>query len=103
MLEQLGGLPTPRQPVEIVNNKILTKEGLDLTKIYIHGAKEALKIAKLCNCKYAILKDKSPSCGNGLIYDGTFKNSVIKGDGLTTNLFRSNLIEVINPLTLSKI
>ena len=70
--EQLGGLPTPRIPAERVNNKVVNQAGVDVTKEYQLGAEEALKIAKLYNCEKAILKEKSPSCGCGKIYDGTF-------------------------------
>lgn len=79
--EQLGGLPTPRVPSEIVeidgisNNKerkVINKEGIDVTETFIKGAEETLKIAKLYNIKKAILKSKSPSCGNRKVYDGSF-------------------------------
>lgn len=93
--ETLGGLQTPRIPSEIQNNKVITKDGKDVTKEYQKGAQEALKIAKLYDCKVAILKEKSPSCGCGKIYDGTFSKTLINGDGITTRLLKENNIKII--------
>ena len=88
--EQMGGLTTPRVPSEIVGSKLINKEGIDVTDYYQKGANIALKIAQINDCKYALLKQKSPSCGNGLIYDGTFSGKVIEGDGNTTKLLKEN-------------
>ncbi len=92
--EQLGGLSTPRTPSEQKGDKVFTKEDRDVTKEFQRGADEALKIAKLCNCKEAILKSKSPSCGCGEVYDGTFTGNLIKGDGVFTKLLKENNIQV---------
>jgi len=94
--EQLGGLPTPREPSEQKGNKVFTKSGKDVTKNFVNGAKETLKIAKLFKIKEAILKQRSPSCGCGQIYDGTFTGNIIKGDGVTTKLLKKNGIKVIS-------
>lgn len=93
--EQLGGLPTPRPASEIVGNKVINIEGNDVTQNYIKGAEETLKIAKMLGVKKALLKAKSPSCGNGKIYDGTFTSNLIEGDGITTKLLKENDIKVI--------
>ncbi|MCX6823828.1 MAG: DUF523 domain-containing protein [candidate division SR1 bacterium] len=93
--EQLGGLTTPRTPAEQKNNKVITKDGKDVTAQFEKGAKEALQIAKLFNCKEAILKSKSPSCGSGKIYDGTFSGKLIDGDGVTVKLLKKNNIKVV--------
>lgn len=93
--EQLGGLPTPRPASEIIGDKVINNEGTDVTSNYQNGAEEALKIAKLLGIKKALLKAKSPSCGNGKIYDGTFSGTLIDGDGITTKLLKENNIEVI--------
>jgi uncharacterized protein YbbK (DUF523 family) len=93
--EQLGGLPTPRPASEIIGDKVINNEGTDVTSNYQKGAEEALKIAKLLGIKKALLKAKSPSCGNGKIYDGTFSGALIDGDGITTKLLKENNIEVI--------
>ncbi|MCL5011477.1 MAG: DUF523 domain-containing protein [Candidatus Marsarchaeota archaeon] len=92
--EQLGGLTTPRMPAEQRGNKVFTKDGREVTKNFVKGAEEGFKIAKLCNCKEAILKAKSPSCGCGKIYDGTFTGNIISGDGVFTKLLKQNGIKV---------
>ncbi len=93
--EITGGLPTPRHPSEIVGDKVLNNIGEDVTKQYKKGAEEALRVAKLYNCKYAILKEKSPSCGSGKIHNGKFDGRYIAGDGITTRLLKENGIVVI--------
>lgn len=93
--EQLGGLTTPRTPAEIKNNKVITKNGIDVTLQYKKGAAEVLKLAKLYNCNLAILKERSPSCGCGKIYDGNFNSTLTDGNGITAELLISNNIEVI--------
>lgn len=93
--EQLGGLPTPRPASEIIGDKVMNNEGTDVTSNYQKGAEEALKIAQLLGIKKALLKAKSPSCGNGKIYDGTFSGTLTTGDGITTKLLKENNIEVI--------
>jgi len=94
--EQLGGLTTPRIPAEILGNKIITKRGKDVTIQFQKCAIETLRIAKLLNCKTAILKENSPSCGSQNIYDGTFSSNLKKGDGITTKLLRQSGIIVYN-------
>ena len=93
--EQLAGLTTPRPPVEIKNNKVFTKDKKDLTRDFQKGAEEALKIVKLYNCKEAILKAKSPSCGCGKIYDGNFTGKLIDGNGVFTKLLKKQGIKTI--------
>ncbi len=94
--EQLGGLNTPRTLSEIKKDKVFSKEGKDVTLNFNHGAKEALKIAKMLNITEAILKNRSPSCGCGEIYDGTFSGKIVKGDGITTRLLKKNGIKIIS-------
>lgn len=98
--EIMGGLPTPRVPSEIKDNKVITKENNDVTYNFVKGAEEVLYLAKLLNVKKALLKAKSPSCGVGEIYDGTFTHTKIKGDGITTRLLKENNIEVLTELDL---
>ena len=93
--EQLGGLPTPREPAEQRGGKVITKTGRDITKNFIRGAEQVLRLAKLFSTKEAILKQKSPSCGCGKIYDGTFSDGLIEGDGITAALLKKNGIKVI--------
>lgn len=94
--EQLGGLSTPRENSEIKGKRVITASGKDKTENMKKGAEETLKIAKLFNIKQAILKQKSPSCGCGKIYDGTFSGKIIKGDGVTAALLKKNKIKVIS-------
>ncbi len=89
-----GGLKIPRVPSEIVGNKVINGEGIDVTENYRLGANLALKKALDNNVKIAILKAKSPSCGSNKIYDGTFSHKVIDGDGVTAKLFKENGIKV---------
>lgn len=97
--EQLGGLTTPRLPSEIVydengNKKVINIEGKDVTKEFFKGAEETLKIAKVMGAKVAILKAKSPSCGKGKVYDGQFRQQLVEGNGITTDLLERNGITV---------
>ena len=92
--EVLGGLPIPRNPVEIQDGKAIDNKGNDLTKEFNDGAEEVLKIAKKNNIKKAILKQCSPSCGSGQLT--MLDLSIIEGDGLTAKLLKENGIEVIS-------
>ena len=94
--EIMGGLSTPRPPSERIGDKVLNNQGTDVTNEYTKGALETWKLAKLFNVKKALLKAKSPSCGKGKIYDGTFTSTLIEGNGVTVDLLESNGIEVIS-------
>ena len=91
-----GGLPTPRKPSERKGDKVVNNAGKDVTRNFQLGAEKALNICKYLNIKIAILKENSPSCGVNQIYDGNFKNKLIKGEGVTTELLRKNGISVYN-------
>ena len=92
--EQLGGLPTPREPSERRADAVVTKSGADVTAQFRRGAEQALHLARLYGCKAAVLKERSPSCGSGEIYDGTFTGALTAGDGVTAELLKSNGITV---------
>lgn len=81
--EQLGGLATPRPPVELRDGRAVDREGRDVTDSFRRGAEMACEIARLCGCTHAVLKDKSPSCGTNFIYDGSFSGTLMKGRGVT--------------------
>lgn len=98
--ELFGGLKTPRTPAERLQEKIITRDGEDVTYQYTKGAEEVLKVAKFYNAKLAILKERSPSCGFGKIYDGTFSKTLIEGNGVTADLLFKNGIEVIGENSL---
>ncbi|MFD3156133.1 DUF523 domain-containing protein [Haloimpatiens sp. FM7330] len=102
--EQMGGLETPRIPHEIKGGsgaevldgkaRVINPQGGDSTEKFVKGAYEALRVAKNINAKIAILKAKSPSCGCGKIYDGTFSGNKVEGNGVTAELFIRNGIKV---------
>ena len=101
--EQLGGLPTPRLPCEIRCGKVIRKDGGDVTEAYSRGASETLRIAKLSGAKKALLKAKSPSCGAGKIYDGSFSGRLTDGYGITAKLLTENGIEVFSEDCIGKL
>ena len=80
--EIMGGMPTPRNPVEITDGKVFDYDGEEFTKEFEKGSEEVLKLAKLYDTTIAILKENSPSCGSNFIYDGTFNHKKIKGMGI---------------------
>ena len=92
--EQLGGLPTPREPSERQGAAVRMKRGADVTAQYTRGAEQTLHLARLYGCRAAVLKERSPSCGSGEIYDGTFSGRLVPGDGVTAALLKENGIAV---------
>ena len=104
--EQLVGLPTPRNPAEIVNGagedvisgraSVKTIDGENVTDYYLKGAFETLKLVNLFGVKYGVFKEGSPSCGVRTIYDGTFSHTSITGSGVTVALLKSHGVEIFN-------
>jgi len=92
--ECLGGLPTPRTAAEQKGEKVFTKDGKDVTTEFNTGARSVLETAKENGCKLAILKARSPSCGKGKIYNGTFSGTFVNGNGVTAKLLIGNGVEV---------
>lgn len=92
--EQLGGLPTPRPPAERQGGRVTARTGADVTEPYRRGAEEAMRLCRLLGCRAAVLKERSPSCGRGEIYDGTFTGTLAAGDGVTAELLVSHGIPV---------
>ena len=80
--EIYGGLPTPRTPCEIVGGRVLSRDGADRTDAYRRGASEALRLAGALGCRAALLKARSPACGSGEVYDGSFSGTLTAGDGV---------------------
>lgn len=101
--EQLGGLTTPRLPAEINGDKVILKDGKDVTEEFMQGAKETLRLALMYDCKLAILKERSPSCGFGKIYDGTFTGQIINGNGVTAQILSENGIRVIGESMINEL
>lgn len=93
--ECYGGLTTPRVPSERRDGGVYSKVGVDVTAEFAKGAEAALYLAKLLGAELAILKENSPSCGSGTIYDGTFSGTLTEGDGVTAELLKKQGITVI--------
>ena len=92
-----GGLSTPRFPSELqIDGSVLNSESVNVTNEFNKGAINALKLADVHEVKVAILKSKSPSCSNRLIYDGSFTGNLIKGVGVTVKLLEENGIRVFD-------
>ena len=94
--EQLGGMPTPREPDEIRDGRVYEKNGKDNTDIFQKGADETLRLVMLLKADMAILKQNSPSCGSSMIHDGTFSGKKIPGSGITAALLIKSGIRVIS-------
>lgn len=104
--EQLGGLPTPRPACEMVGGtgidvvngtaKVMNREKEDCTQAFLRGAREVLKIAALYSAKEAWLMARSPSCGAGRVYDGSFSGTLTDGDGVCAALLKQNGISILN-------
>ena len=86
--ETAGGLPTPRDPSERLGDKVVSNQGRDVTAQYQKGAETALWLARRYDCKAALLKEKSPSCGSGQIYDGSFTGTLVTGDGVAAQMLK---------------
>ena len=101
--EIYGGLPTPRTPSERVGEGVMMNDGSDVTANYRRGAEAALELCRLMGIRRAVLKKKSPSCGKGEIYDGSFTGTLTRGDGVTTELLSSFGIEVYSEDEIDKL
>ncbi|MEW8977382.1 MAG: DUF523 domain-containing protein [Symbiobacterium sp.] len=107
--EQMGGLPTPRVPAEIVGGdgeavldgraRVVNSAGDDVTAQFLAGAREALRMAEAAGASVAILKERSPSCGSAAIYDGTFSGATVPGAGVTAALLRRHGVRVYSEET----
>ncbi|MGA4845432.1 DUF523 domain-containing protein [Streptomyces sp. G5(2025)] len=102
--EAAGGLPTPRRPAELVGGdghdvldgraRVVEDTGRDVTAAFVDGARRALAAARRAGCTEALLMPRSPSCGHGAVYDGSFGGELVAGDGVTAALFERNGISV---------
>lgn len=101
--EVFGGMTVPREPCEITNGKVVSKIGEDCTAQYNDGAEKTLYIAGECNAVYALLKERSPSCGKNFIYDGTFSGRLVNGNGITADLLLKNGILVFGESEINKL
>ncbi|WP_304346289.1 DUF523 domain-containing protein [Campylobacter showae] len=103
--ECMGGLTTPREPAEIcASGRVFTKfSGRDVTAEFILGAQICAEIASENGCKIAVLKERSPSCGSGEIYDGSFTGRIVSGDGLTAAALKKLGVRVVGESTLAEL
>ena len=104
--EVLGGLDVPREPCEIQGmsgsdvldgkTSVLGNKGTDCTVAFILGSKKVLELARENNVEFAVLKERSPSCGSSIIYTGEFNGTTKPGEGVCTSLLRRHGIKVIS-------
>ena len=99
--EQLGGLPTPRPPAEWQGERIVNRAGTDVTEAYLRGAEGAVRIARLCGCTHAILKERSPACSCAGIYDGSFSGVLVPGRGSAARALEAAGITVLGETMLA--
>ena len=93
--EVMGGLPTPRPPAELQRDgRVVDRAGKDVTEAYRLGAEEVLELARAHRCTLAVLKERSPSCGRGQIYDGSFTGRLTEGSGVTARLLEEHGVQV---------
>ena len=98
-----GGLPTPRTPSERVGDKVVMKDGRDVTENYMRGAVHAYNLAAESGARLALLKERSPSCGKNRIYDGTFSGTLTDRDGVTAEYLKARGIEVYGESEVEKL
>lgn len=92
--ETLGGLPVPREPCEQRGGRVVGRDGVDRTEAFLRGSRKALAVALAHGCRAAILKSRSPSCGCGRIYDGTFSRTLTPGMGTWARLLQEAGLEL---------
>ena len=92
--ERLGGLTSPREPAERVGERVLSRTGADWTAAFYLGAERTLEIARREGISQAVLKERSPSCGCGAVYDGTFTGTVVPGDGVAAELLKRHGVHI---------
>ncbi len=111
--EVSGGLHIPRPAAQIVggtghdvlsgNARVIDIDQNDVTRSFVKGAHDTLLLAQKCNIRVAVFKEKSPSCGVGQIYDGTFSSSLMPGSGVTVALLKENNVQVFSENTLDQV
>ncbi len=101
--EVMGGLPVPREPMEIQDGRVMSRDGSDKTAAYRKGAYDTLELARRYGCRAALLKERSPSCGKGNIHNGNFDGGLIPGDGITAALLLQNGIAVFGESQIAEL
>lgn len=101
--ETAGGLPIPRQPSERLGDKVVSRLGADVTGEFCKGGAAALELSKRFGCKKALLKENSPSCGSGRIYDGSFTGTLTAGDGVAAAMLKAAGVSVYGESALEEL
>ncbi|MFD2165674.1 DUF523 domain-containing protein [Thalassotalea euphylliae] len=101
--EVAGGMSVPREPAEQVHDRVITVSGSDVTQPFASGAQHALHLCRRHNIRFALLKEYSPSCGSQKVYDGSFSNTKINGQGVTASLLSENGIRVYSEETIEQL
>lgn len=101
--EVFGGLPVPRTDAQRRGSSVVTRDGRDVTGQYFAGAEEAVRLALEHRVVCAIMKEKSPSCGSSMIYDGSFSGELIEGEGLASELLRKAGVRVFSENQLDEV
>jgi len=101
--EQLGGLATPRPPAERRGERVVTRDGGDVTAAYAAGAAATLRLARENGCRLAVLKERSPSCGLGEIHNGRFDGGLAAGSGMTAELLEANGVRIVGESGLAEL
>lgn len=101
--EIYGGLSTPRIPSERQGERVVMRNGTDVTENFKAGAEAALSFAEINGCKRALLKAKSPSCAKGEIYDGSFSGTLTAGNGVAAELLMARGISVFTEDEIEKL
>ena len=101
--EILGGMAIPRKPVELKMGHVFNRDGQNFDREFLLGATESVKIARICGCHKALLQARSPSCGYGSIYDGTFTRTLVPGNGLAAALLEQAGLEIYSSDDIEKL
>ena len=101
--ECFGGLPIPHPPSERVGERVVAKTGEDVTDAFRLGAEKTLEIAKAQGVTKAVLKERSPSCGYGAIYDGTFTGTVVPGSGVAAEMLAAAGVAIYGESEIEKL
>ena len=101
--EVMGGLPTPRTPSERIGDRVMMRDGTDVTANFLRGAEESHMLAVALGVEIALLKERSPSCGKGKIYDGTFTGVLTDGDGVSAEYLTARGIAVYGESEIDKL
>jgi uncharacterized protein YbbK (DUF523 family) len=98
-----GGLPTPRTPSERIGDRVMMRDGTDVTGNYLRGAEHAYSECLSHGASVALLKERSPSCGKGRIYDGTFSGTLTERDGVTAEYLMARGVRVFGESEIEKL